>query len=120
MIAETVGCEINEFEVRFFIFEQRKKSKCIVISSVLSSNEKIDQALKLNKIKGCQRLNYLWLRSNSSYQKLQGLNLNDALNCEVRFERLISVNAMNTATYEGLAIGKTGQKCNECKFMSVN
>ena len=72
-----------------------------MISSVLLSKEKIDQALKLNKIKGCQSLNYLWLRSNSSYQKLQGLNLNDILNCEVRFERLISVNETSTATYEG-------------------
>ena len=52
MIVETVGYEENEFEVsKNFIFDQWKRSKCILISSVLSSNEKIDQALKNNKIK---------------------------------------------------------------------
>ena len=43
MITETVGCDENEFEVRkSFIFEQVKRSKSIVISPVISSEEKID------------------------------------------------------------------------------
>ena len=102
MIVEIVGCKENEFEARiFFIFEQGNKSKWIVISSVLSLKEKIDQALKLNKTKECQSFNCSSLRNNLSYPKLQFLNLNETLNFEVRFERLISVNATNTATCEG-------------------
>ena len=46
MIAETIGCDENEFEVsRSNVYEKGKKQWRVVISSVHSSKEKIDQAL---------------------------------------------------------------------------
>ena len=76
--------------------------KYTVISSVLSSKEKIDQALKNNKIKECERTKYLSLRSTTGYKKMQGLHLNDIQKCEVTFERIIDTNAMSIATHEGV------------------
>ena len=51
-IAEIIGCEENEFEVsRSNVCEEGNKSWCVLISSVLSSKEKIDQFLLNNKIR---------------------------------------------------------------------
>ena len=90
MTTETIGYEEKGFEVsRSDAHDQGKKSRCIVISSVLLSKENVDQDLLNNETKGCESTRHFLLRIISSHQKLQGLHLNDMRKHDIRFEGLI-------------------------------
>ena len=105
MTSETIGCESNDFEVsRSNVCEQGNKSWCIVISSVLSSKEKIDKDLIHKNIKGCESLQCNSFKFITSKRKIMGLHSNVMQNREVRFERTISIDSMSKVEFGGITI----------------
>ena len=99
-VRQAAQCNTGKIELKKEnIYEQGKKSRCIIILVVLSKKKLIDEYLIRSPIAKCNSLKYVQFEQSNTQEKIKAIYVNEYQKYKPNFEILYNINNDDNAEY---------------------